>query len=153
MAQTPFYRWIDSCTTDNDFPCTAYPIGADSSGHNVYVGRTHFEQVLGPVTVVPELKKASLPGNGKEHAIEKYQLLCMNHFQWLPSHDGKVLPGAIQGGYNKDGIPLYIGRVCHEGSWIVGTIHPKYGVCYYPYQGKELSTKQYEALVSHFYQV
>ena len=40
----------------------------------------------------------------------------------MPSEGGVVLPGAVQAGRNKDGMPLYVGRVFHEGTSIVGMV-------------------------------
>ncbi|KAJ3658323.1 hypothetical protein Zmor_010068 [Zophobas morio] len=146
------YRWVDSSITDEKFPSTAIQIGADSHGHPIYVGRAYFNNTLTPVHVVPEHKIAYLPNDGKEHCVDKYQILCLNHFKWVPSEGGVVLPGAVQAGRNKDGIPLYVGRVFHEGTSIVGMINPKTLVCYFPYQGKQLVAQSYQALVSHFYE-
>ncbi|KAJ3658318.1 hypothetical protein Zmor_010063 [Zophobas morio] len=152
MAQYPLYRWVDSSINDENVPATAFQITTTTHGHPVYAGKTPFEDVVLPVNVIPKDKKATLALNGKEHAVDKYKLLCLNQVKWVPSQNGIVLPGAVQAGHNMNDIPLYIGRVFHEESWIVGAINPKYEVCYYPYQGKELSAKKYEALVCEFYQ-
>ncbi|KAJ3660877.1 hypothetical protein Zmor_005306 [Zophobas morio] len=147
MEKRPLYHWVDSSTTDGKLPTTAFQMGVDHHGHAIYVGRTHFDNELTPVHVVPGHKKAYVAYQGKEHPVEKYQLLCMNFFKWVPDHDGKVPEGAVEAGKNKDNSPLYVGRVFHEGSWIIGKIHPQFKVCCYPHDGKELTTKSYEALV------
>ncbi|KAJ3658322.1 hypothetical protein Zmor_010067 [Zophobas morio] len=145
------YRWVDSSTTDEKFPSTAFQIGTDSQGHAVYMGRAYFNNTLSPVHVVPQRKIAYLPNDGKEHTVEKFQLLCLNHFKWVPSTAGKILPGAVQGGRNPYGLPLYVAKVSYQESSIVGVIHPLAEYCSFPYQGKQVTTQNHQALVSHFY--
>ncbi|KAJ3658324.1 hypothetical protein Zmor_010069 [Zophobas morio] len=151
MSQKPLYRWVDSCITDPKFPDSVLQVGADPHGHAVYVGKAPGGDYVLPITVIPADKKASIGVKGVENPVQKYKLLSSNQLKWVPSQNGVVLPGAVQVGHNKDGIPIYAARVFHERSWIVGAINPKYEVCYFPYNGKELTTKQYEALVSEFY--
>ncbi|KAJ3658319.1 hypothetical protein Zmor_010064 [Zophobas morio] len=146
------YRWVDACITDEKIPDTAFQIGTNVHGHAIYVGRAYFEDALCPIQVIPAQKRAYLGQNGKEYAVEKFEILCLNQFKWVPSHDGVVLPGALPGGRNKVGVPTFVGRVFAEGSCVVGTIHPRYEVCFYPHKGKSLETNKHEALLCLFYE-
>ena len=65
---------MDASITDEKFPVTAFAIGTDSQGHVVYMGRAYFNDILGPVHVVPQRKIAYLPNKGKEHRVEKFQV-------------------------------------------------------------------------------
>ncbi|KAJ3658317.1 hypothetical protein Zmor_010062 [Zophobas morio] len=124
MTEMSLFRWVDCCITDDNVPSTALPV---------------------------EHKIAHLPHNGKTHCVHNYQILCLNHFKWVSDHDGRV-QGAVKTGSNKNGVPLFLGRVFHEGSWIVGMINPRYDTCFYPYKGKSLEANKHEALVGHFYE-
>ncbi|KAJ3644183.1 hypothetical protein Zmor_026853 [Zophobas morio] len=142
------FSWVNSCIGDKTVPPMAVPMGFDAQGHPIYIERAHFNNELTPAHVVPARRVAYVPHNGKEHIVENYQLLCIN-LKWVPAQGGQVPPGAVQTGHNKDGSPLYVGRVCHGGAWIVGKIHPKFSVCCFPCHGQELTADKYEALVCH----
>lgn len=56
--------------------------------------------------------------------------------------------GAVQGGSNVTGEPLYIGRTHFNGSLTVGKVHPSHNCLYLPFGGAEHSVQQYEVLVA-----
>lgn len=68
-------------------------------------------------------------------------------FVWLPSSDGAVPCGAIQGGTCESGERLYIGRTFHNNTITIGKVHPSHRCLYIPYGGKEHSYDEYEVLV------
>ena len=51
------------------------------------------------------------------------------------------------GGKQSDGLPLYIGRAFHDGSMVVGKVHPEHHVCYVSFGGNEIPINSYEVLV------
>lgn len=81
-----------------------------------------------------------------------FQVLCKRSctVTWEASSGGAVPAKAVTCGTTRDTgtpEPLYIGRVFHDGTQTVGKIHPSHGVCYVPYDGKELNFSKYEVLV------
>ncbi|KAJ3658327.1 hypothetical protein Zmor_010072 [Zophobas morio] len=147
MAGKTPYHWVNSCVCEENVPPMAVQMGFDTQNHPVYIGRAHFGNELAPVHVVPAKRAAYVAHDGKEHPVQNYEILCINYLKWVPARGGHVPAGAVQAGHNKDGAPLYVGRVSHDGSWIIGKIHPKFGVCYFPSHGKEVKATNYEALV------
>ena len=67
--------------------------------------------------------------------------------EWVPASDGKLPNGAIQGGQESDGEKLYIGRASHDVAVVIGKVHPRHGVIYLPYSGKEVKVNNYDVLV------
>lgn len=49
-------------------------------------------------------------------------------------------------GETRDGEPLFVGRVHHEGAVTIGKVQPSHGVCYIPYGGQEMAFQAYEIL-------
>lgn len=62
-------------------------------------------------------------------------------YRWVPGRNGSVPSGAIKGGF--DNGDLYVCKVNNTN----GKLHPKYGRCYIPYEGKEQEFTTYEVLV------
>jgi Protein of unknown function (DUF3421) len=67
--------------------------------------------------------------------------------KWVPASDGKLPDKAVQGGRLTDGGILYIGRVLYRGSLLPGSIDPKEGALFAPYNGVELKFANYEQMV------
>ncbi|RZC38113.1 uncharacterized protein BDFB_007377, partial [Asbolus verrucosus] len=146
-AATYPYRWVDSSVAYGTVPPTAVQGGVDVDGHPIFVGRAYHEGDLIPAKVIPGKNVAFVAHDGDEHPVDTYQILCQQRFEWVPTHAGHLPPGAVQGGHTSEGEPLYIGRTYHEGSQTIGKIHPSHGVCYIPFDGKEIACPQYETLV------
>lgn len=66
---------------------------------------------------------------------------------WMPSIGGIIPAHAIRLGRTLEGEPLYVGRCMWNGSLIPGKIQPSHGCLYFPFDGAELRTEQYEVLV------
>ncbi|KAJ3640782.1 hypothetical protein Zmor_027324 [Zophobas morio] len=138
------YEWV-ATSTNNVVPPMAIHMCVDAHGNDVYVGRAHFGNELTPAHVAA--RAAYVPHYGKEHSVDNYHILCTNFFKWVPSSGGQVPPGAVQAGHRRDGAPLYVGRVYHEGSCIIGKVHPNFQACFFLYQGKEMHSSTYEVLI------
>jgi hypothetical protein len=67
---------------------------------------------------------------------------------WVNSRDGTIEPKAIVGGRGANGEKLYIGRVLHENTLVIGKIHPKYKCMFIPFHGQEIRFNNYEILVA-----
>ena len=70
---------------------------------------------------------------------------------WVDASNGHIPTGAIQGGFNEENDPLYIGRARHEDSYAVGKINAEHGCCYIPYGGEEIAKEEYQVKQSGFF--
>ncbi|XP_056648526.1 natterin-4-like [Diorhabda carinulata] len=140
------YYWVD-CHARGTVPSTALRGGTDIDGSQIFVGRAFHEGDWIPAKVIPSKNVAYVPYNGGEHAKFRYQVLCEQRFDWVPSQNGHIPFGAVEGGKTREGEPLYIGRVHHAGSHTVGKVHPSHGCCYIPFDGKEHGHRHYEILI------
>ncbi|XP_028032564.1 uncharacterized protein LOC114244849 [Bombyx mandarina] len=66
---------------------------------------------------------------------------------WVDVSGGQVPPGAVVGGQDCSGEPLYVARAVHEGATIPGKLVPSHGCAYVPWGGIEHGKPQYQILV------
>ncbi|XP_076174172.1 natterin-3 [Ptiloglossa arizonensis] len=142
----PAYRWIHQ-HGDRGVPKNAVVGGRDIDGCTIYVGRCFHEGDMLPAKVIPDKSVAYVCYNGEEHPKSDFEVLCLGEFAWEFASNGSVPSDAIVAGQTSDGEPLYIGRVLHNGSQTVGKVQPSHGCLYIPFDGEELSFKDYEVLV------
>ena len=124
--------------------------GNDVNGEPIYVCRAVHNRDTIPGKMVPSHRVGYVAYDGKEHAHQNYQVLTNpNHacLAWVPASSGQIPTGALLGGEQADGTPLYIGRAYHHSSLIVGKVHPRHHVLYVPFAGSEIAIKSYEVLV------
>ncbi|XP_050311628.1 uncharacterized protein LOC126747168 [Anthonomus grandis grandis] len=140
------YYWVDTFARGG-VPSTALQGGHDIDGSPIFVGRAYHEGDWIPAKVIPDKQVAYVAYGGAEHAKGQYQVLCEQRFDWVPTSGGHVPPGAVEGGKTSDGETLYVGRVHHDGACTVGKVHPSHGVCYIPFDGREVGHDSYEILV------
>ncbi|XP_018321824.1 uncharacterized protein LOC108734675 [Agrilus planipennis] len=140
------YYWID-WTSDKGVPPTAVHGGIDVDGAEIFVGRAYHEGDWIPAKVIPSRQVAYVAYGGGEHVKHKFQVLCEQRFDWVPSGGGNIPFGAVEGGRTSDGELLYIGRVWHDGAHTVGKIHPTHRCLYIPFNCTEMSFSEYEVLV------
>lgn len=87
---------------------------------------------------------------GQEHGHREYQVLTNPNganLVWVPSSGGEVPLGALQGGRQSDGQTLFIGRAYHNGSMVIGKVHPGHKTLYVSFAGNEIPIHDYEVLV------
>lgn len=113
-----------------------------------YVGRAYHEGALCIGRIVHDHKTCYVPYYGEEVAIDTYQALVKSNerLEWVDASDGDLPRGALQGGHNKDGEPLFVARAEHDGNWCCGHLNPDLGCVYVPYGGGEHSHEQYQVL-------
>ncbi|CAH1117733.1 unnamed protein product [Phaedon cochleariae] len=140
------YHWVDA-HAHAGIPSTTIHGGYDIDGAQIFVGRAFHEGDWLPAKVIPSKNVAYVAYGGEEHGKSQFQVLCEQRFDWVPSSNGNIPYGAVEGGRTSDGEPLYIGRVHHMGSHTVGKIHPSHRTCYIPFDGKEIGYPHYEILV------
>ncbi|XP_033336870.1 natterin-4 [Megalopta genalis] len=142
----PGYRWIPRTKSDG-VPDKAVVGGRDCDGTTIYVGRAYHEGDMLPAKVIPEKNVAYVCYNGEEHAKYDYEVLLPTEFGWEFASNGDVPGNAVQAGYTDSGETLYVGRTFHNGSQTIGKIQPSHNCLYIPFDGEELSFRDYEVLV------
>ncbi|XP_063394952.1 uncharacterized protein LOC134679932 [Cydia fagiglandana] len=116
---------------------------------NLYIARAKHRGSLTPGKYVRSLGKAYIPWGGQSTEKPEFELLCGFDGFWVPTCDDKIPVGAFIAGYSEDNLErLYIGRALYEGHLIPGKVAPSHKVCYIPYEGREISVKKFEILVS-----
>lgn len=123
--------------------------GGNDHGETIFVGRAVQDGDVIPGKVVSSHSCCYVSYGGEERRHSEYQALVSDgaEFVWLPSSDGAVPCGAIQGGTCESGERLYIGRTFHNNTITIGKVHPSHRCLYIPYGGKEHSYDEYEVLV------
>ncbi|XP_053617747.1 uncharacterized protein LOC128679486 isoform X2 [Plodia interpunctella] len=66
---------------------------------------------------------------------------------WADSAGGQVPPGAVIGGQDASGEPLYVARAVHEGATVPGKLVASHGCAYVPWGGREHGKPEYQVLV------
>lgn len=61
-------------------------------------------------------------------------------------YGGSVPADSVRGGQTSGGEPLFVGRTYHEGSLVIGKVHPSHGCLYASFGGRELNFSTYEIL-------
>ncbi|CAD6208316.1 GSCOCG00003325001-RA-CDS [Cotesia congregata] len=144
----PAYRWV-SRHVGQPLPETAVKGGKDVDGCPIYVGRAYHNGDTVPAKVIPDKQAAYVCHAGEEHTKHEFEVLCQGEFAWEFASNGVIPEGAVVGGQTSEGEPLYVGRVLHNGAQTVGKIQPSHGCLYIPFDGEELSFRDYEILVNH----
>lgn len=132
------YQWV---TGRNGYvPPGSVQGGFD--GENLYVCTVGFS--VGKLA--PGHGRCYVPHGGREHGYNKYQVLVVDRWQWVPLRSD--LPfGAVVGG--QDGEPLYVCNAVVAGKWTPGKYPVSHDVCYVPYGGKEIAVRNFNVLVSY----
>ncbi|CAH0723571.1 unnamed protein product, partial [Brenthis ino] len=141
------YRWVPACLSQRSIPMGALRVGTDADGEEIYAGRAHHEGDILPAKVIPTKNACYIAYGGEEVLKDQFEVLVPAMFSWQFSTGGEVPPGAVEAGVTADGEKLYFGRVNHDGCVTPGKIHPSHGTCYYPFDGEERSSAEYECLV------
>ncbi|XP_047533078.1 C3 and PZP-like alpha-2-macroglobulin domain-containing protein 8 isoform X2 [Vanessa atalanta] len=66
---------------------------------------------------------------------------------WVDVTSGQVPPGAVVGGQDCSGEPLYVARAQHQGAMIPGKLVASHGCAYIPWGGEEHGKSEYQVLV------
>ncbi|PNF23642.1 hypothetical protein B7P43_G03052 [Cryptotermes secundus] len=142
----PNHHWIPC--DNGKVPMDAFICGMDKDGSSLYVGRAFHEGDLLPGKIVPSHGCIYVCRNGAEHGVKRYEALVGGNFAWTNTSGNRIPRDAVAAGETATKEKLYVGRVVHDGTLTIGKVHPSHGVCYIPYDGKELSFQVYDILVS-----
>lgn len=63
---------------------------------------------------------------------------------WVDAAGGAVPPGAVVGGQDCNGEPIYVARARHEGAVIPGKLVASHGVTFVPWGGSEHGKPEYQ---------
>ncbi|XP_022117422.1 uncharacterized protein LOC110994849 isoform X1 [Pieris rapae] len=66
---------------------------------------------------------------------------------WVDASAGQLPPGAVVGGQDCNGEPIYVVRAQHEGALIPGKLVASHGCAYVPWGGVENGKSEYQVLV------
>jgi hypothetical protein len=127
-------------------PQWATPAGYEADGTPLYIARAPFNGGLQVGKANPTHADAYIPWGGKENPVPGFEVYCGGG-KWIPGTSAAVPPGAIPGGNEADGTPLYIIRAPLEGGLVPGKFNPVYHTGYLPYGGKEREIQSFEILV------
>ncbi|CAG9579625.1 unnamed protein product [Danaus chrysippus] len=141
------YRWVPACLSQRSIPMGALRVGTDADGDEIYAGRANHEGDLLPAKVIPSKNTCYVSYGGEEILKDQFEVLVPAMFSWQFSSGGNVPPGAVEAGVTADGEKLYFGRVTQDGCTTPGKIQQSHGVCYYPFDGEERNSADYEVLV------
>ncbi|XP_061384463.1 uncharacterized protein LOC116769236 [Danaus plexippus] len=141
------YRWVPACLSQRSIPMGALRVGTDADGDEIYAGRANHEGDLLPAKVIPSKNTCYVSYGGEEILKDQFEVLVPAMFSWQFSSGGNVPPGAVEAGVTADGEKLYFGRVTQDGCTTPGKIQQSHGVCYYPFDGEERNSSEYECLV------
>lgn len=132
----------------SEFPYNgAVRAGVDQDGTQIFVGRAYHEGDIIPCKIIPEKQACYIAYGGEEILKNEFEVLRTGELSWQFATNGDIPPGALEIGRTTDGEPLYAGRCMWEGSQTPGKVQPSHGCLYFPFNGQEISVKEYEVLV------
>lgn len=140
-------RW-ERCSSGTPVPFGAITAGRDIDGSPLYVGRAFHEGENISAKVTRD--RAYVAHGGREHFKHDFEVLVGGNYSWVHSGHGAPVPhNAVSTGSTTSGEPLYVGRSQHNGNLTPGKVHLSHGSLYLPFDGAEVSYRDYEVLVEH----
>ncbi len=151
--------WVDEDDGNGNVPWNALPLGKDDEGSTLYACRAYLnnngsnsaDSGLQVGKVRPGLGACDIPYGGTEVYVNNYQVLTSTLPLTTEGVGASTPPsGALVGGYDKDGTPLYV-CVANFGNGIVpGKVDANWTSCDVPYGGSENYVSNYQVLVPSF---
>lgn len=140
------FTWVGS--SNGHVPGGAVSTGNTSTGETLYIGRAHHQGSLTPGKIHPSHGCIYLPFGGTEHSVLQYEVLVgQQRSQWVNMSAHSPAPvGAIVGGNDVDGAPIYVGRCFHEGDQLPCKVMPTKQAAYCSHNGQEVSKHSFEIL-------
>jgi hypothetical protein len=136
-------------------PSNALQAGREADGAPLYAAKAHYNGSVQPGKVRRGFGGALIPYGGQEVRVEEYKVLTRlaQECDWVRAQNGRVPAGAVQGGHEADGTPLYVARARYMGGVHPGKIRKGFGGAHITYAGKEIEVPDYEVLVGDLSQV
>lgn len=124
-------------------PSGAFRGGNEADGSPLYIARTHHEGGIHIGKARQNAAEAFIPYGGAEIIVDNYEVY-VGKGKWRPS---KQKPkGAVVGGKESDGSPLYIARAYIGGGWHIGKARENATEAFIPYGGREEIASDFEVL-------
>lgn len=117
-------------------------IGNELSNNYYYVCQAYYQGSLIPGKLVAG--NCNIAYNGQEIVLNNYRLLSGQGYQWEPAIPETIPSGAVIGGYESNGQPLYVCRAQYRGEMHPGKIVDNR--CNFGWGGRERSAAYYEVL-------
>ncbi|KAF4528032.1 hypothetical protein B566_EDAN002215 [Ephemera danica] len=140
--------WIRAI--NGDFPPNAV-VGGNNHLGDIYVARAEFQSQLIPGKLIPKYRSCFITVNGTEMKINDYEVLQCNQpmmLEWNHMKKGDGIPiNAVDGGVDDVGDTLFIGRVEHGNSAIVGKVEQSTQMCLILCANQEHAYYTYDILV------
>ena len=137
--------WVRSSLDDS--AAQGFIASTEADGSPVYIIRAPFGGGLAVGKYSPRLRGAYIPWGGMENRVSSFELF-VGKGEWKPMKRGDKLPdGAIIGGSEGDGTPLYIIRGKVGSLLVPGKYNPNHQSAYVPWSGKEENVNPFEILV------
>lgn len=130
--------WVE--VSKGELPKGATVGGYMSDGEPLYIGRGMVSGCFVPGSIHPSEKLLHLAWRKKVYKLKKFQVLVYAEGLFEPlTVDDEIPIGSVSGGECDQDEDIFIGRVNHENSLIIGRISPSEGACHIPYDGQQLA--------------
>lgn len=131
--------WIDA--VKGELPNGA-TVGGYMGDEQLYIARGMIDGCWVPGSLRPSEKILRVAWRKKERKLKKFQVLVYAEGKFEPLTVEDEIPiGSVSGGECDTDEDIFIGRVKHEGSLIIGRISPSEGACHIPYNGQQIAYK------------
>ena len=121
-------------------------------GDPIFVARATIDGSVTNGMLNPKLSFAQISYAGQEYKEENYEVLVFNSesppLAWVAAQNGDLPGGAIQGGQEANGDPLYVVKALVEDHVSIGKLNPKFDIANFPNNGTETGVTSYEVLVA-----
>lgn len=121
-------------------------VGRDTNGAPLFVcSADNGGGTQQPGKIRPGFTGCNFGYGGREMTARTYSVM-VGQPRWARASGGRVPPGAIQAGSEKDGRPLFVCRTSFNGSIQIGKVRPEFTGCNFGYGGREMTGNPYEVL-------
>jgi len=131
-------------------PQAALGVGAEANGTPLFIIRARQGGGLHPGKLNTAFGTGYVPYGGREIELKAGMEIFVGSGVWVKAAGGAVPFGAIKGGTDNSGSPLFIIRAPVGGGVHPGKLSPEFKMGYVPYGGREMQINSYEVLVYDF---
>jgi len=137
--------WVSSTVFED--AAKGFVASKEADGSPVYIIRAPFEGGVTPGKFSPRRQEASISWGGRENTVLSFELF-IGQAEWKKFEpDGALPDGAVIGGAEADGTPLYIIRGRIGALQVPGKYNGNSGLAYVPLNGREETVESIEILV------
>jgi len=119
-------------------------VGGNENGQELYICHARYNGGMHPGKVVGE--NCDFGWGGNEIVTSQFEILSSNaEYDWVPAENGYIPRGAVIGGFENNGNPVFICQARFHGGMHPGKIVGQ--SCNISWGGKEVSKLRYNVLV------